>query len=102
MGLGRWYLKQNSFWNDADRRRHRARQAEKRRAAAAKQKAANQANLRHSMDAAIQEHLAKTGRTGLTAQEVRDTGLQLRATGMSNAEIRERMAAVRFWRERSK
>jgi hypothetical protein len=102
MGLARWYWKHNSFWNDADRRRRRARQAEKRRAAAAKQKAANQANLRHNVDAGIREYLAQNNRTGLTAQEVRDIEFQLRATSMSNAEIAERMRAVRLWRKPSK
>jgi hypothetical protein len=100
MGLGRWYLKHNSFWNDADKRRRRARQAQKRRAAAAQQKAARQAGLRHTIDAEIRQYLAQTGRSGLTAQEVRNIELQLRATSMSNAEVRERMAAVRFWRQK--
>jgi hypothetical protein len=36
------------------------------------------------------------------AQEVRDIERQLRATSMSNAEIAERMRAVRFWGEPSK
>lgn len=93
MGLGRWYYKHNSFWNDADRRRRRARQAEKRRVQAAEQQAA----VRHNVDAAIQSHLARTGRPGLTTQEVREIELDLRRTNMSNAEIREQMAAVRFW-----
>jgi len=101
MGLGRWYIKHNSFWNDADKRRHRARQAQKRRAAAAQQNAASQANLRHKIDAWAREYLAQTGgRTGFTAEEVRDIERQLRATSMSNVEVRERMTAVRFWREK--
>jgi hypothetical protein len=98
VGLGRWYWKYNSFWNDADRRRHRARQAEKRRAAASRQRVANQAATRQSIDAWIREHLASTGRDGFTAQEMRDIELQLRTTSMSNAEIAERMRAVRLWR----
>ncbi len=98
MGLGRWYWKYNSFWNDSDRRRYRARQAEKRRAAASRQRAANQAATRQSIDAWIREHLASTGRDGFTAQEIRDIELQLRTTSMSNAEIAERMRAVRLWR----
>jgi Domain of unknown function (DUF4189) len=98
VGLGRWYWKYNSFWNDADRRRYRARQAEKRRAAASRQRAASQAATRQSIDAWIREHLASTGRDGFTAQEIRDIELQLRTTSMSNAEIAERMRAVRLWR----
>ena len=39
MGLGRWYWRHNSFWSDADRRRYRARQAQKRREVGARQKA---------------------------------------------------------------
>jgi hypothetical protein len=54
------------------------------------------------MDAVIRQHLAQTGRAGLTAQEIRDFELYLRATPMSNAEIRESMATVRFWRERGR
>jgi hypothetical protein len=100
MGLGRWYIKHNSFWNDADKRRRRARQAERRRAVAAQQKAGRQANVRHAIDAEIRAYLAQTGRTGLTAQEVRDIERQLRATSMSNAEVSERMKAVRFWRDK--
>ncbi len=98
MGLGRWYWRHNSFWSDADRRRYRARQAQKRREVGARQKAQRQAALRHQVDTEIRAHLAATGRAGLTAQEVRDIELQLRASTMSNAEISERMAAVRFWR----
>ncbi len=67
---------------------------------AAQQKVARQANLRHSIDAEMRAYLAKTGRTGLTAQEVRDVELQLRATSMSNSEISERVKAVRFWRDK--
>lgn len=55
MGLARFYYKHNSFWNDADRRRHRARQAQKRRADIARQKALQQASLRQSIDASIRE-----------------------------------------------
>jgi hypothetical protein len=98
VGLGRWYWKYNSFWNDADRRRHRARQAEKRRAAASRQRAANQATTRQSIDAWIRQHLASTGQDGFSAQEIRDIELQLRTTSMSNGEIAERMRAVRLWR----
>jgi hypothetical protein len=67
-------LEVQQFWNDADRRRCQ------------------------SIDAWIREHLASTGRDGFTAQEIRDIELQLRTTLMSNAEIAERMRAVRLWR----
>ena len=100
MGLAGWYWKHNSFWNEGDRRRHRARQAQKRKAAAAQHKAAAQARLRHEIDAAVQQHLASTGRSCLTKEEVRNTELEMRKTGMSNAEISERMKAIRFWQER--
>lgn len=98
MGLGRWYWKHNSFWNDADRRRRRSRQAEKRRIAAARRKTATQVATRQSIDNWIRDHLASVGRSGLTAEEIRAIERQLRATSMSNAEIAERMRAVRLWR----
>ena len=44
MGLGRWYWKHNSFWSDADRRRYRARQAQKRREVGARQRARGKPN----------------------------------------------------------
>ncbi len=74
---------------------------DERRRKAAKRTAKAQAAVRHQVEAAVQQRLAQTGRSGLTAQELRDTELELRRSNKSNAEIREFMAALRFWKETS-